>query len=60
MPENFKLFSTPGQLLRFTGIYEEISNDINSPLFDIASILLDKYKKTKKLYLFRFSKFNYK
>ena len=47
MPENFKLFSTPGQLLRFTGIYEEISNDINSPLFDIASILLDKYKKTK-------------
>ena len=40
-------FTTPGSLNKYSKVFSENNFDLNSSFYDITSILLEKYKKTK-------------
>jgi len=43
----FKDYATPGKLIRFSECLKNLSIDSGTSFYDISSILLEKYKKTK-------------
>lgn len=43
----FKNYTTPGKLIRFSESLKNLSIDADTSFYDMSSILLEKYKKTK-------------